>query len=136
MTGNWDPKAHAEEMKRSTDPVSAFFLIDSLEAIPGCIMWLALLMPYGMLDMAGSPYFNSVRDIYASNKNVRNFDYEFKLLWESHDYPGLLRCHFVDQGHYEIELIVPGIIVNAVADQLSDGHTGFFCAFMPPVFYD
>jgi len=31
MKSGWDADAYAEQMKRSTSPVSAFFLIDSLE---------------------------------------------------------------------------------------------------------
>jgi hypothetical protein len=47
-----------------------------------------------------------------------------------------LRCHYFDKGRYEIELWLPGVIANDIADKFSDGQKGFFCAFMPPAFYD
>jgi len=48
MKSGWDADAYAEQMKRSTSPVSAFFLIDSLEAIATCTHWLAHLTAYNM----------------------------------------------------------------------------------------
>jgi hypothetical protein len=134
--GGWDPIAYAETMKKSASPVSAFFLIDSLNAIPKCKHWLALLKPYAMPDMEHSKYFDDVREIYESGREVINFDHDFRLSWKDKDLQGLLRCHFVDKGRYEIELWLPGVIANEVADQFSDGHEGFWCAFMPPMFYD
>jgi hypothetical protein len=89
-----------------------------------------------MPNMEDSPYFNSVREIYESGREVINFDDEFRVLWEDKDYQGLLRCHFVDKGRYEIELILPGVVLNSVADQLGDGREKFFCAFLPPAYYD
>jgi hypothetical protein len=136
MKDGWDPDAFAEEMKRSTSPVSAFFLIDSLEAISKCIEWLSLLRAYHMSSMEDSPYFKSVREIYMSGRNVVNFDYDFTLVWENDEYPAMLRCHSVDKVRYEIELWLPGVIANDVADIFKDGREGFFCAFMPPAFYD
>lgn len=136
MKRSWDPVAYAETMKKSTSPVSAFFLIDSLDAIPRCKQWLALLKPYNMLDMEHSKYFDDVREIYESGREIINFDHDFRLHWQDKDLQGLLRCHFVDKGRYEIELWLPGVIANEIADKFNDGHNGFFCAFMPPMFYD
>jgi type III secretion system-like peptide-binding chaperone len=133
---NWDPVAYAEHMKKSTSPVSAFFLIDSLESISTCIQWLSLLKAYNMPSMEQSKYFDDVRDIYESGREVMNFDHSFRLAWENQDLQGLLRCHFFDKGRYEIELWLPGVIANAVALEFGDGHNGFWCAFMPPAFYD
>ncbi|MFZ6028558.1 MAG: TY-Chap domain-containing protein [Chloroflexota bacterium] len=133
---SWDPVVYAEGMKKSTSPVSAFFLIDSLDAIPRCIQWLALLKPYRLSSMEHSRYFKDVREIYESGRDVINFDHDFELFWENRKLQGLLRCHFLDKGRYEIELWLPGVIANDVADQFRDGHEGFFCAFMPPLFYD
>jgi hypothetical protein len=136
MKSGWDADAYAEQMKRSTRPVSAFFLIDSLDAIETCTRWLEHLTTYNMPHMEDSPYFKQVREIYESEQNVMNVDDSFTLLWESQTYPAGLRCHSVDKGRYEIELWLPGVIANAVADLFADGHKGFFCAFMPPAFYD
>jgi hypothetical protein len=136
MKGGWDPDAYAEEMKRSTSPVSAFFLIDSLEAISMCKQWLSLLRAYNMPSIEDSRYFKSVREIYESGKDVVNFDYDFTLRWENQEYPAMLRFHFVDKGRYEVELWLPGVIANDIADMFADGLQGFFCAFMPPAFYD
>lgn len=132
----WDAIAYAEEMKHRAAPVAAFFLIDSIDAITTCKQWLAWLKPYHMPDMEHSPYFAEVHKVYESNRKVVNFDYEFDLTWESKEYPGLLRCHYFDQGRYEIELWFPGVIANDIAEQFSDGHKGFWCGFMPPAFYD
>jgi CheY-like chemotaxis protein len=132
----WNPDAYAEEMRHSTSPVSAFFLIDSLEAISKCIQWLSLLKAYNMPSMEDSQYFKSVRKVYESGRSVTNYDYDFTLLWENQEYSARLRCHFVDKGQYEIELWLPGVIANDVADAFKDGREGFFCAFMPPLFYD
>lgn len=136
MKSGWDPIAYAKEMRKSTSPVSAFFLLDSLEAISKCIQWLSLLKSYNMPGMEHSQYFDDVREIYESGKHIINFDYDFKLYWENKELPALLRCHFVDKGRYEIELWLPGVIANNVADKFKDGCEGFFCAFMPPAFYD
>lgn len=136
MKGGWDPVAYAEEMKRSTSPVSAFFLVDSLEAISTCKQWLSRLTAYHMPDMENAPYFESVRDIYESGREVVNFDHDFTLLWQGQEYPAMLRCHFVAKGQYEVELWLPGVIANDMADAFTDGHAGFSCAFMPPAFYD
>jgi hypothetical protein len=136
MRGGWDPVAYAEEMKRSTSPVSAFFLIDSLEAISKCKQWLSLLTAYNMPSMEDSRYFKSVREICESGREVVNFDHDFTLLWENQEYPAMLRCHSIDKGRYEVELWLPGVIANDIAHMFKDGHEGFWCAFMPPLFYD
>lgn len=136
MRSSWDADAYAEQMKRSTLPVSAFFLIDSLDAFATCTRWLEHLAAYNMPPMEDSPYFEQVRAIYESGREVMNVDHDFTLLWEKQAYPAGLRCHSVDKGRYEIELWLPGVIANAIADRFADGHEGFFCAFMPPAFYD
>lgn len=133
---SWDPHIFADHNRKSTALVSAFFLVDSLEAIPKCIQWLSVLKPYDMPDMEDSQYFDQVREIYETGKQVVNFDYEFKFSWENQELQGFLRCHFFDQGRYEIELLLPGVIANEVADAFKDGQEGFWCAFMPPQFYD
>lgn len=136
LDGKWDPAAYAERMRKSTYPVSAFFLIDSPEAFSRCKQWLLCLQPYGMPDMEDSQYLKDVRNIYQERKEVINFDHEFNLLWQNEVFPGKLRCHFVDKQQYEIELWLPGTIANEIADKFKDGHEGFFCVFMPPAFYD
>lgn len=133
----WDPIAYAEMMKKSTSPpVSAFFLIDSLESIQKCIRWLSNLTPYNMPDMENSQYFKEVREIYELGKVVINFDYDFSLTWQGKEYSEKLRCHFFDNGQYEMELWLPGMLANEIADKFRDGHEGFFCAFMSHAFYD
>lgn len=132
----WDPAAHAQAMRKSTLPVSAFFLIDSLESIPICIQWLTLLKPYGMPDMQGSEYFDEVREIYRSGRKVMNVDYKINLIWQRQELLTLLRCHYFDKGQYEMELQLPGVIANDVAVHFKDGHEGFWCGFMSHAFYD
>jgi hypothetical protein len=136
MASGWDPYAFAEQMKRSTSPVSAFFLIDSLGAIAKCVQELARLTPYGMPCMKESTYFLRVREIYESGEEVINFDREVTLHWKSKDYLAYIRCHFFDKGRYEIELWLPGVIANDAREMFKDGREGFFCGFMPPAFYD
>jgi hypothetical protein len=137
IQNNWDPVAHAEMMKKRTSPpVSAFFLIDSLEAIQRCIQWLSILKPYHMPDMEDSQYFNEVHDIFESGKLVSNFDFDFQLQWQGKDYQEKLRCHYHTKGQYEIELWLPGTVANEIADTFSDGHKGFWCAFMSHALYD
>lgn len=132
----WDLIAYARKMKQSKSPVSAFFLIDSLEAISKCLQWLSYLKPFDFPDMTESQYFKDVREFYKSGKEVMNFDHSLRLLWKNTEYPGLLRFHFIAQGKYEIELLLPGVVANEVADKFGDGQDGFFCAFLPPGFYD
>jgi hypothetical protein len=132
----WDPLAYAQEMRKSTSPVSAFFLIDSLEAISKCIQWLSLLESYNVPSSGHLRYFGDVRDVYASGREVINFDHDFKLNWNDRELSALLRCHSVDAGRYEIELWLPGVIANEMADKFGDGRESFFCAFLPPLFYD
>lgn len=132
----WDSPDFIEQMKRSTSPVSAFFIIDSPEAISQCARELARLSKYQMPSMDTSPYFVSIREIYQSRKEVLNFDHELILRWDEQEYPALLRCHSVDAGRYEIELWLPGVIANDARQMFGDGHKGFFCAFMPPSFND
>ena len=66
----WDPVAYAETMKKSTLPVSAFFLIDSPDAFLKCKQWLALLKLYDMPDLEHSKYFGDVREIYEAGREV------------------------------------------------------------------
>ncbi len=137
VQSKWYPRANAEYMKKTTSPpVSAFFMIDSPDAIQRCIQWLSLLKPYNLPDMQESLYFKEVSKIYNSRQKVVNFDYDFVLLWQGKEYPEKLRCHFFDEGRYEIELELPGVVANELADQFKDGHEGFFCAFMSHAFYD
>lgn len=136
MSRSWDAAAYAEQMKQSTSPVSAFFLIDSPEAIERCTRWLEYLTTFNMPRMEGSPYFRQVRAIYEAQQEVMNVDHSFTLVWEKQAYPAGLRCHSVDKGRYEIELWLPGMIANAIVDRFADGREGFFCAFLPPAFYD
>jgi hypothetical protein len=126
----------AEHNRKSTSLVSAFFLIDSRSSISKCIQWLSLLKSYNMPDMENSKYFNDVREIYELEKMVTNFDYEFKLIWRNQELQAFLRCHFFEQGKYEIELLLPGIIADEISDKFKDGNDGFCCSFMPPMFYD
>lgn len=126
----------AEHNRKSTSPVSAFFLIDSRSSISKCIQWLSLLKSYNMPDMEDSKYFNDVREIYELEKKVTNFDYEFKLIWRNQELQAFLRCHFIEQGKYEIELLLPGIIADEISDKFKDGKDGFCCSFMHPMFYD
>jgi len=134
--GAWNQAAYARQMRQGTAAVSAFFLIDSEAAFGRCLGWLAVLGPFGMPDMEGSQYFAEVRKIYAAGQTVINFDHDFALRWEGKDLPARLRCHTVDRGRYEVELWLPGLIADAVAERFSDGHEGFYCVFMPPLFYD
>jgi len=133
---SWDIGVFTEHNRKSTSLVSAFFLIDSRSAISKCIQWLPLLKSYNMPDMEDSKYFNDVREIYESDKKVINFDYEFKLIWKNQELQAFLRYHFLEQGKYEMELLLPGVIANEMADKFKDGKDGFCCAFMPPMFYD
>jgi hypothetical protein len=126
----------AEHNRKSTSLVSAFFLIDSRRSISKCIQWLSLLKSYNMPDMEDTKYFIDVREIYEFGKKVTNFDYEFKLLWRNQELQAFLRCHFFEQGKYEIELLLPGVIADEISDKFKDGKDGFCCSFMPPMFYD
>jgi hypothetical protein len=136
MQDGWDQTAYAEKMKKSTWDVSAFFLIDSLEAFSRCTQWLSILKPYNMPDMEHSQYFNDVLEIYKSGRDVINFDYDFVLFLGKKEFKQRLRCHSAGKGKYEIELWLPGVIANEIADKFKDGHEGFYCKFMPPAFYD
>ncbi|GEM_PF-1944548 len=133
---SWDIGVFAEHNRKSVSLVSAFFLIDSWNAISRCIQWLSLLKSYNMPDLEDLQYFNDVREIYELDKRVTNFDYEFKLVWRNQELQAFLRCHFLEQGKYEMELLLPGVIANEIADKFKDGKDGFCCAFMPPMFYD
>ena len=135
MAAEQDLRPLKDELKRSATPVSAFFLIDSPEAIAKCIQELGRLSPYGMPDMSGSPYFARVREIYESGRVVRKFDQHVPLRWNGQDYRALLRLHSVDEGRYEVEMWLPGVIANDAAGMFKDGREGFFCAFLPPAFY-
>jgi len=131
----WDPKAYAEENKRSTSPVSAFFMIDSFEAIRKCVEELGRLGKYGMPDMRESTYFSEIARIFGSGRTVRNFDQDVTFHWEGQDIPGVIRAHSLDAG-LEIEVWIPGVIAADAAGMFKDGREGFFCAYMPPSFYD
>lgn len=131
----WDAKATAERNKRSTLPVSAFFLIDSREAMRKCIEQLSRLREYGFPDMAGSGYFEEVWEIFESKRVVRNFDHRVAFQWQGQEHPGVIRAHTSEAG-LEIELWLPGVIAADAAGMFSDGRTGFFCAFQTPAYYD
>jgi hypothetical protein len=133
---NWNSKEYADQMRKSTEYVEALFFIDSFNDIDRCIELLAPLRTHGLPDMHGSPYFDKIRAIYQEDKKVINFDYDFNLTWAGKIFKGFLRCQYVESGKYEIELIIPGVIANEMADGFKDGYEAFFCAFMPPAFYD
>ena len=130
----------AARMRRSIAlPVSAFFLIDSLQSIDNCKAWLLLLTPFGMPCMKQSQfrkYFREVRDLLITGKRVANLDYSFKLTWESQPCMAMLRVHHVEDRRYEMELQIPGVLANAVEDTFGDGRDAFWCEFMPHSFYD
>jgi hypothetical protein len=136
QVGYWDPAAFAEQNKKNIALVSAFFLIDSLDAINKCTKWLSLLKRYCDPNLDFTKYFLDVHEIYELNRKVYNFDFEFRLYWENKELQGFLRCHFISTGKYEIELLLPGTIANEISKDFKDGQEGFCCAFMPPMFYD
>lgn len=133
---DWDQAAYAVEMGRKTSPVSAFFLVDSLEAVDRCLAWLDALKSYGLPEPAISAYLDEVRQIYREHRQVINFDHAFELSWQNQHLSARLRCHYIKRGQYEIELWIPGVIASEIKAQFQDGHSGFMCAFMPPAFYD
>ena len=126
---------YAEENKQKTLPVSAFFLIDSLDAIEKCKEKLAILKRYNMPNIEDLSFFEKVYEIYEAEKEELHFIKVFKLRWGNEEYPARLRLSFLDKGRYEIELWIPGVIANDAQDMLGDGYNGFFCGFMPPAFY-
>lgn len=136
MSSGWNPEAFADEMSRGTFPVSAFFLIDSAEAIETCARELERLAPYGMPGLADSDYFRELRAAYAAGREVIGRVYfQVLLRWDGCEYGAAIRYHSFDQGRYEVELVLPGVIANDARKMFSDGHRGFFCGFMPPSFY-
>ena len=132
----WDAETYAEEMKRSTYPVSAFFLIDSLDAIARCAVELDHLREYGIPDMRRSRYFAHVREVFESGREVINVDCPVAFRWKGRRIPGVIRLHSVDAGRYEVEVWIPGVIASRAAAMFKDGYAGFCCAFMAPAFYD
>lgn len=123
-------------MRRSTLPVSAFFLLDSPAAISKCKHELSRLAAYGMQVDLLPRYFARIREVYDSRQDVLNFDQDVPLHCGGRDFQALLRCHALGDGRYELELWLPGVIANAASAMFKDGREGFFCAFMPPSFYD
>lgn len=136
MTRRCDSHSDRKRTKWGTTPVSAFILLDSLEAIERCIAELRHFAKYGMPDFRDSDYFDQIRTIYQAGTEVCNFDRDVELRWRGKPVAAILRCHFFDAGRYELELWLPGAIANDARAVFRDGHEGFFCAFMPPSFYD
>jgi hypothetical protein len=69
-------------------------------------------------------------------RDVLNFDHDIPLRWKGEQYRALLRCHSLGDGRYEVELWLPCVVANDASDMFKGGREGFFCAFMPPSFYD
>jgi hypothetical protein len=136
MSQESDHRAFAAETRRSTTPVSAFFLIDSAEAIDRCVGQLARFAPHGMPDLTDTPYVRLLREIVVTGREALNVDHRLTLGWNGEELPALIRFHSVDRGRYEVELWLPGVIANDMAAAFGDGRTAFFCGFMPPSFYD
>ena len=126
---------YVEKNKQSTLPVSAFFLIDSLDAIEKCIEKLSILKRYNMPNIEDSGYFENVCEIFKSKKDVWRYDKDVKLSWDNKEYPAKVRFN-CRRGTYEIELWIPGVIANDAKDMLGDGRDGFWCIFMPPQFFN
>jgi hypothetical protein len=137
MAMAWNPDGWAARMRKSMTYVSAFFLIDSVHAVEHCHQAFASLMNRDIAQHEDCEYFQRVRNIYITSKEVVNFDHEFYFGWNGQKHRILLRVHSVEPGKYEAELQMPGLIAATMEEQFGTGEDGkFFCAFMPHSWYD
>ncbi len=66
-----------------------------------------------------------------------NYDHHFTYHWNNQEHPILLRVHSFQPRQYEVELQIPGLIADSLAEGFGKGtDEKFFCAFMSHAFYD
>lgn len=133
----WDPDRHAQIMRNSMDYVSAFMHLDSVDAIDRCHKAVIGLLKREQSSAEDNLYFERIRKIFASRKQVVNVDYKMRYRWQDQDCLILLRVHSISDGDYEAELQIPGRIAATLEHQFGTGEDGkFWCAFMSHAFYD
>lgn len=133
----WDPEEHAQHMRNSMDYVSAFFLIDSIDAIDRCHSAVAQLLKRDILLTDDIRYFERIRRIYAAGENVVNVEHEMQFQWGCQDHRIDLLVHCTSPGKYEAELRMPGRIAANMEKLFGSGDDGrFWCGFMSFAFYD
>jgi hypothetical protein len=136
---DWSSKLQAE-LRASSSPVSAFFLIDSSEAITRMMDKLGLLIPSGATTEQLGVVETIVRRasengaVEADFKERFTFEYNLKVT-NFGIVKGCLTIRNIPGRGLEAELILPGVLAASIAGLLGDGRDGFFCAFMPPSFY-
>jgi hypothetical protein len=133
----WNKEEFAKKMRKSRTPMSAFFLIDSEDAIEKCHYALAMLTGRSITQERDCEYFQRVHEIYREGRKVINFDHSFYIWWNNEKHELLLRVHSFDVNKYEAELQIPGFIAAALEEHFGRGDDGKFgCEFMPHSFYD
>lgn len=125
-----------EENKQSELPVSAFFLLDSVDAIERCRRAVISLTDCSLDSENDRAFFDTVRQKILSRSQLLNYDHLFSTEWHGRTLQVVLRVHSVDAETYEVELWLPGVVANDRESEFGDGKEAFFCAFMPPAFYD
>jgi hypothetical protein len=124
-----------EGLRGSSSPVSAFFLIDSESAARRMADKLGCLAAYGVTADQVRAISELVADLMRQFRPEDEFEQRYKLSFAAGNEPriGLFQIRNAPGRGFEVELILPGIVA-ATADGFLDD--GFWCAFMPPSFYD
>lgn len=124
-----------ERLRSSLDPVSAFYLVDSQVAINAMLAKAAALGPFGVsgeqLAAIGEAAAEWVRHRAPAPSAPRQLWLEFRV--EGRAKQGLVEFADVPGRGIEVQVILPGLVAATAPGFLADG---FWCAFMPPSFYD
>jgi hypothetical protein len=141
VAANWPEirRQMQQELRTSTKPVSAFFLLTSPDRIPLLIAKLQPLRDAGITDPQIKAIADLATDLFSRYTPADDFQESVSDLWyevKGERCWGRIQIRNVPGHGFEVELELPGILAANTPELRGDGYTGFWTEFMPPAFYD
>lgn len=126
-----------EELRGSSTPVSAFFLITSSESISLMVQRLHTLCSFGVtakqVDAIADTVTDALLHYTPDNDYYRRCELQFQVNDECFTGEFCYIRNIPGKG-FEVEVTLPGIIASSACGFV-DNKNGFWTAFMPPGFY-
>lgn len=123
-----------QRLRSNLDPVSAFYLVDSPVGVDRMFDKLAGLTAFGASAEDLAALRASTSEWLRTRARTASSPWQmlFGLRIEGEARWGMAEFADVPGRGVEVQLILPGRVATALGLQ----EDGFFCAFMPPSFYD
>jgi hypothetical protein len=118
-------------LRSSLEPVSAFYLLDSQAAIDRMLGKVAALGSFGVSTQQLVTLRATAVDWLRGCGSIGQLNLDFQVDGEVR--PGFVKFANLPSWGVEVELILPGLVAATAPEFLVEG---FWCAFMPPSFYD